>query len=397
MQIRLEGAGVDLHAADARYHENCYKTFTSSRNVKVAQRKSIVTDIESDEAVEKVISAIKSSPDKMWNSVELHRLYQQNGGFDCNRSRLLNKVKENLQDEVMLFSSPGVATVIMLKSKAVSTLKFETLDDDDETYAQVKFVAKKIVSETKHIESTITKSYSGVDRENIFDVSQSLLDLLSCISKNLHLTLPAAMIGSIITSIISSKPTMLQVALSLVAHSKGLIEHFHQYGVTSSYHELRRFKVSAAAKNVQKSSFTDFKAEDGLIQVVTDNFDANIHTQNGLKQTHAMATIITQPSTTTAKQDTRPLIPRLKQEELKDVKLNEMEIHFFKGIKKPPMPKEFCNFNVLPLKVLCEQVVLTQRAQEEDFQFTKCIITSDNTPDYNGFNMKRTRETDWPK
>ena len=37
-------------------------------------------------------------------------------------------------------------------------------------------------------------------------------------------------------------------------------------------------------------SFTGvFKAE-----IVSDSFDANMHTQNGLKQTHAMATIIAQ-------------------------------------------------------------------------------------------------------
>ena len=47
-------------------------------------------------------------------------------------------------------------------------------------------------------------------------------------------------------------------------------------------------------------SFTgDFKAETGLIQIVSDSFDAHMHTQNGLKQTHAMATIIAQSAGTT--------------------------------------------------------------------------------------------------
>ena len=193
----------------------------------------------------------------------------------------------------MLFSSPGVATTIMmLRSKAVATLKFEAINDEEKANAQIKFVAKKIMSETKHMTS-IVKNYTKVNKENIFDVSQTLLDLLSNISKHLHLTLPAAIIISIITSSKSSKTTMLQLALSLVAHSKGVIEHFHEYGMSSTYHKLWRFKVLAVAKNVKKMSFTgDFKAETGLIQIVSDSFDANMHTQNGLKQTHAMATII---------------------------------------------------------------------------------------------------------
>ena len=57
-----------------------------------------------------------------------------------------------MQDGIMLFSFPGVATTIMmLRSKAVATLKFEAINDEEKANAQIKFVAKKIVSETKHM------------------------------------------------------------------------------------------------------------------------------------------------------------------------------------------------------------------------------------------------------
>ena len=125
----------------------------------------------------------------------------------------------------------------MIRSKAVTTLKFEAIDDEEKANAQIRFVAKKIVSETKHMTS-IARNYIGVNKENIFDVSQTLLALLSNISKHMHFTLLAAIIISIITSSKSSKTTMLQLALSLVAHSKGIIEHFHEYGMSSTYHKL---------------------------------------------------------------------------------------------------------------------------------------------------------------
>ena len=35
-------------------------------------------------------------------------------------------------------------------------------------------------------------------------------------------------------------------------------------------------------------------AFDGLIQVITDNFDATTNSQNGMKQTHALASIFAQ-------------------------------------------------------------------------------------------------------
>ena len=66
------------------------------------------------------------------------------------------------------------------------------------------------------------------------------------------------------------------------------------------------------------------KASDGLIQIVSDNFDAQIHSQNGLKETHNLGTIITQPQRKPSL--SRNPIPRLKQEKLKYVKITEVEI-----------------------------------------------------------------------
>ena len=114
-----------------------------------------------------------------------------------------------------------------------------------------------------------------------------------------------------------------------------------------------------------------------MIQIVSDNFDILIHFQNGPKQTHGMATIISQSSTVNQNCTERPppppppplpgLIRCLKQEQFKDKKTHEIKIRYFECCKKPSMIKEFCGSNVLPLKVLCEQQALLQRAQEESF------------------------------
>ena len=39
VHVRLEEAGADLDAADARYHIACYQTFTSERIIKAATRR----------------------------------------------------------------------------------------------------------------------------------------------------------------------------------------------------------------------------------------------------------------------------------------------------------------------------------------------------------------------
>ena len=64
---------------------------------------------------------------------------------------------------------------------------------------------------------------------------------------------------------------------------------------------------------------------------------------------------------------------------------------FFKGQKNPAMPREFCITSVLPLKVLCEQVILHERAKKEDFQFLKSILISDKIPGYNECNTMNIR------
>lgn len=70
----------------------------------------------------------------------------------------------------------------------------------------------------------------------------------------MRFTLPAVMNGNIVTSPILSETTISQQAVSLVAHIKGIIEHFLTQGVTSTHHKFQRFNILAAGNNVKKSS-----------------------------------------------------------------------------------------------------------------------------------------------
>ena len=85
---------------------------------------------------------------------------------------------------------------------------------------------------------------------------------------------------------------MLQIDLGLVARSRDVIKHLHAYGVCSTYQETHHFKVSAAVNN-RKSLAQELKAKNGLIQVLSDNFNSNTNIQNGIKQTNGMATMVT--------------------------------------------------------------------------------------------------------
>ena len=186
---------------------------------------------------------------------------------------------------------------------------------------------------------------------------------------------------------------MLQVALGLLFRERRIIDHLYEYKVCASYDEVRRYKISAAShatSNSKESMFAESGSRSGLIQGISDNFDASLSTQNGMKQTHALATIITQHG---GKNESKLAIPRLKKEELSSVKIEEVELKVHTGSKKPTMDKRFGLQEVLPLKVLCQQVISVNRCKEEDFDFIQAALSSDDTPDFNGFNTEKMRRS----
>ena len=184
--------------------------------------------------------------------------------------------------------------------------------------------------------------------------------------------------------------TRLQLALSVLASNKTLIEHLHEHGITSTYDEFRRFKVSAAAAT-DASNHKEVDAKDGLIQIIADNFDAHIHSQNGLKETHSMACIIAQPAPKS--EFPKSSISRLKKDEVKTVKLKETTIEYFKGQKNPAMPESFSKYQVMSMKTLCHQAVSLKRAKVDDLTFILKSHASELTPDFHGYNCKNLRES----
>ena len=158
-----------------------------------------------------------------------------------------------------------------------------------------------------------------------------------------------------ITNAVTSNISMFQVAPGLLVQEKRLIGHLYEYRVTASYDEVRRFKISAAAASTSLDTSKTLSQKNGLIQGVSDNFDANLSNQNGLKQTHSLATIITQYCSSAETQSRQP-IPRLKKSELSTVQIQDIQIQMYTVEKKPSMPKSHATVGVLPLKCFANRL-----------------------------------------
>ena len=98
------------------------------------------------------------------------------------------------------------------------------------------------------------------------------------LSQKLKQSLPALLIGNIVTSVVKNLATPLQIALAVfLRDSKEQVKAFSDFGVTCSYDELLRFKKSVAFTANANMDLSGLKSEvDGTIQGVGDNFDQQI-------------------------------------------------------------------------------------------------------------------------
>ena len=169
-----------------------------------------------------------------------------------------------------------------------------------------------------------------------------------------------------------------------------MIEHLYDHSITCSYDEFSRYRTSAAFPQ-NKNRILDVLSRNGaLVQVVADNFDLLISSQNGLKQTHDLAMILTQYSS--SKKQEHLNFTRLPKLALKDIELDDTPITFYKGLKTPKMPLHEVANNVLPLKVLVHQKVALRRSQEQGFSFFDDMATISDVPEYAEYNTRKCRE-----
>ena len=388
--IRVEGAVSDLHAADAQYHKDCMSTFRGPRNIHFASHKPVQVE---DEAFNGVIHDLNEDRTRIWNSIELHEQYIAHGGESLTRRNLMSKLSQHFGHDILVLSGAGVASILSFRSKSSSILKLVANDEDDDD-AAVSKVAKLIVAETKTLKHDKSKYQTRVSLENsLDDASQTLLHLLSLLSTKLDSTLPAAMIGNIVTSIVTNRHTTLQVSLGVTVREKSLIECLHNFRVTASYDEILRFKASVAHAAAQSQELTGLKeCSSGLVQTIADNFDANISSQNGLQSTHALAILVTQIQQGERSDLESTNIRRLQKEEMSEEVMPEIPVQRYRGPSKPEMPANLATRSPLPLKVLVAQRISAARAKQTDFMFFKSVVTDAETPEYHGYNTRISRE-----
>ena len=392
VERRIRGAVSDLHAADARYHVDCRNKFMTPVNIKyAASSKSKNAD---DEAIKSLIECMSSEKNRTWTMVELYDEFRAFGG-KLTKDYVAKKIKEHFGDQLLVFSSPGYANVYLFKSNASKFMTLVKDETDDIDYVLSK-VANRIKSEYKDID--VQKSHYSTQitlNEVLATSSYTMMELLRKISPKLDNSMPAALIASIITNILINHPTSLQIALGvLVRESKLLINQLYAFRITCSYDEVLRYKKSAAVAITKDSNLKIIKdSREGMVQVIVDNFDADISSPNGKLSTHSLAVIVAQKDSnqTVRGVDYIPRFRRLNKKEMsKPIDYNHPIVRY-QGPKNPEMPVIASLKQVSPLKVLAHQVLSKSRSESVDLDFLNKIIKGNNVPEFNGFNTAETR------
>ena len=125
-----------------------------------------------------------------------------------------------------------------------------------------------------------------------------------------------------------------------------------------------------ASRDTTLAGLTDASVG-GLVQVIIDNFDAVIHSQNCRLDCHNLAMIVTQPRPSPLLNDVT--IPRLSKEQMKEpIDLSQTVVRYM-GPKKPDMPLQF-SFNLKASNDLEQAVAISlNRARQLDFKiFIEC-------------------------
>ncbi|MEG7522541.1 MAG: hypothetical protein M3H12_05505, partial [Chromatiales bacterium] len=351
-----------------------------------------------DTALLQTFEVLEQDRTKVWNTVEIMDVYEQKGGTRLSRRTLVEEVESQFVDDILSFHSPGIATLVLFRNSVANTLKIVNAEDEDEEVT-LKKLGKEIAQELKAVKRELTSYDVHIDKPSATECTSNLLNkLLSKVhpkfTSDSSPSLPSIMVGNIVASVTANQPTPLQIALGvLMSEHKSVINMLYKFRITCSYDEVRRFLRSAAvqaARDTALAGLTDVSVG-GLVQVIIDNFDAVIHSQNCRLDCHNLAMIVTQPRPTPITHDVT--IPRLSKEQMKEPIDLDQTVVRYRGPKKPDMPVQF-SLNLKPSDELEQAVGISlNRARELDFNFLSSVLQEANTPEYNGFNTRICRET----
>ena len=297
----------DLVAAEARYHNSCYKLFFY---VHTGMKRGRPENESISEAFNKLCSYLLSNDECQYGLTELVELmetYLPNETNICCEKTLKDKLKARFGDDVVITDLPGRGKkpVVCLRTtghKIIDKAWYQQKcsDPDDERLRIVKAAAAIVRADI---------CSSAYDTQFYLAPGHALSDATHIIPKTLNvfmedvivkgrkcktddLTKKAAVISHSIITAVRPKSflSVFQIGLAVYIHrhvgSRHLIDLINAMGLCATYHEALRYESSAANSAEYKV------AMDAFVQFVFDNADYNVRTLDGHNTFHGMGGVM---------------------------------------------------------------------------------------------------------
>ena len=107
VEVRLQGAISDPHAAEACYHDSCWKNVML---FKIKEANTYASTSDTDLAFDKLVEDINSSRLAIWISCDVHENNLLHGGKWCCKT-VFAKLQKNFDDKLVVFSAPGLLSL----------------------------------------------------------------------------------------------------------------------------------------------------------------------------------------------------------------------------------------------------------------------------------------------
>ena len=412
-EVRLRitvGAPFDLHAVGAQYHADCYSSFMSHRNVFSARRGNS-DEQETDSAFLSVLEQMTNNKQRVWSSVELHEIYLQNNTSSAPLSRkwLVKKVLEHFQNEIVEMRVAACASLFGFRQYLPYKLHKDDEDDTGETNKAVNKVVHKIQEEIENLSKESHEYDLGrfVKSHAIENTSSTLLALITKLVSESEVTRTTLSIAQVIQSQVTNSPNATTLGLAVKLHhrfgSKEIVSLLHDYGFTAPYWEVLRFKDSAAlylCKQEETVYGSSLRQGGSPISAWFDNYDLQVWTPNGRRETHSMAIEFTQPSDD--RQDSQNhqknlTFPRLKHREARELALGELSsvaMEYYQGGKcpLPPFGAKDVGLELPYIRTNLDESIAN--ALESDVAWLRSVIANDSLePEWSGYMTKLARQS----
>ncbi|MES9884700.1 MAG: hypothetical protein ABW185_27970 [Sedimenticola sp.] len=413
VRIRVQGAPYDLVAAEAQYHKDCFQLFTSERNMHAAQSKACPkpVDMGVNAQFESLVEIVNDDPSHIWTSVELHNRYndlisQESGPVKkLSRRELISELQTHFGDTIVKLDISGCASLVCFKAHLPDNLRLEKVDDTD---LMIDNMTDVITTECRALPKTRDYDISQFRKaKTIENTSPTLLSLISVLVSNGQVTKASITIAQSIQAHITKTYNQTTLGLAVKLHhrfgSRELVSLLHESGITASYHEVLRFRTSAAIYTGSKPyALRGLKPNGGELSSWIDNYDLNVFTPNGCRETHALVVEVTQQPTDddddSGDWDTsHQVIPRISKTEIGTTKLSELSpivIQHYEGPKNPLPPVTDVHSGV-PYHVVVQRMGDLKKSLNADLEWLSQIVTpGDDEPptEWSGYMNHLARE-----